>query len=210
MDRTIRVSGEAQLKLRPDTAILALCLEGVGRRYQDAADQADSRLRDLQQLAEREGFACADLKTEHFRIEGRYVYRKHRDGKNEYVQDGYRYCHRLNLRFPLDQEKLARLLQALSEAEPAPEVNVRYTVEDQEAARRELLTQAVADARQKAQVLSTAAGAELGQVLTIADEDSSYDFYNAPVMGVCRDASMAPAGAQMELETTVSITWALV
>jgi len=68
-------------------------------------------------------------------------------------------------------------------------------------------TKAIADARQKAQVFATAAGAKLGRVLAIKDTASG-----APHPMAARMMASAPvpiAAGEQELEVSISVTYAL-
>ena len=91
----------------------------------------------------------------------------------------------MKVEFTSDNDRLGKVLYALANSDLDPEFNISYTVKDQESAKNELLGKAVADAKEKAAVLTQAAGVELKDIQTI---DYSWGEIN---MEVCATNSMA-------------------
>ncbi len=164
--KTIRVTGKGQLKLHPDTSRITMSLEGVCPEYGDALRRSTEETGLLRDLLAGFGFLRSELKTLSFQVDPEY------EGVQEngvYSQRfvGYRYRHRLKVEFPSDNERLGRILFALARCPARPEFSISYTVKDPEAAKNELLAQAVADAKAKAAVLTQAAGVALKELQSI-------------------------------------------
>ena len=155
--RTICVTGKGLLKLSPDTTRIGINLQGLEQDYNEALRRSSEETGFLQQLLTAFGFQPKDLKTLDFSVDTEYE-SEQENGVYRQRFAGYRFRHAMKLDFPSDDELLGRLLYALANCDLHPELSLSYTVSDPEKAKNALLSLAVRDAREKALVLSTAAG----------------------------------------------------
>ncbi len=164
--RTIRVTGKGNLKLRPDVTRIGISLEGVYPEYGEALRRSSEDTEALKDLLGGFGFERSDLKTLHFSVNTEY---EGFDDHGVYRQRliGYRFRHEMKVEFPSDNELLGRLLYALAHSALGPEFRLSYTVSDPEKAKNELLGKAVTDAREKADLLTRAAGVTLKEIRSI-------------------------------------------
>ena len=97
-----------------------------------------------------------------------------RDSHNNFqnVFAGYSFFYRLKLTFDFSSQRLAAVLSAIAGSGANPELNIAFTVKNPAKVHEELLASAAINAREKAEILCRAAGAELGPLLTI---DYSWD-----------------------------------
>lgn len=165
--RTIRVTGKGQLKVRPDTTRITMTLSGVYKEYADTLRHASEDTEALRDLLSGFGFERADLKTLSLNVDTEYE--SYRDKNNDYRQRfvGYRSEHVLKIEFASDNERLGAVLYALAHSAVRPEFRISYTVKDPEAVKNTLLGKAVADAKEKAAVLSQAGGVTLKDIQSI-------------------------------------------
>ena len=180
--RTIRVTGKGTLKLRPDTTRISISLEGLFPEYSETLRRSSEDTERIKDLLARFGFESSELKTLHFSVDTEY------EGVQEqgvYRQRfaGYRFRHQMKLEFPSDNERLGKVLYALANCSVKPEFRLSYTVKDPEAAKNELLGRAVADAREKAAVLTRAGGLNLGAIQSIDYSWGELDFEVRPMNG---------------------------
>ena len=70
--RMIRVTGNGQLKLRPDTTRITMTLTGVYREYADALEHSSLDTETLRTALLPFGFAHEDLKTLQFHVDTEY------------------------------------------------------------------------------------------------------------------------------------------
>ncbi len=162
--RTIRVTGKGQLKVKPDMTRITMSLEGTFPEYSDALRRSAEDTERIKDLLSGFGFERTDLKTLNFNVETEYEsYKEHGTYKQRFV--GYKYHHLMKVEFESDNERLGKLLYALAHCPVKPEFRLSYTVKDPEAAKNELLGKAIADAKEKATVLTTAAGVTLKSML---------------------------------------------
>ncbi len=214
--RTIHVTGKGQLKLKPDTTRITMTLEGIYPEYSDTLQHSSEDTEALRDLLSGFGFARSDLKTLSFGIDTEYEsYREQEVYKQRFL--GYRFRHQLKVEFPSDNQRLGRILYALSNGAVSPEFRLSYTVSDPEAARNELLGKAVQDAKEKAAVLSRAAGVSLRCIESIDYSWGEIDIEYRPMDNMLRVKAAQPLMAasytmdiepdDIELSDTVTVVW---
>ena len=215
MERTIQVTGKGLLKIRPDLTRITIELSGVCREYTDALERSAKDTETLRGVLDALGFAREALKTLSFSVDTEYErYRERNEYKQRFV--GYRYRHEMKLEFSSDNALLGRVLYALAHAPVDPEFRISYTVKDREAAKNRLLDAAVKDAKEKAAILTKAAGAELKELLTIDYSWSEITFTSRPMnrMLACKSEACADEAYDLDIEPddievsdTVTMVW---
>ncbi len=164
--RTIRVTGKGRLSVAPDQTKITITLEGVRPAYAEALARCASDTERLRELFAGFDFEPGDLKTLNFNVDTEYEsYEENGAYKQRLV--GYRYRHLMKVEFPSDNERLGRILYALSTGTINPEFKISYTVRDPESVKNRLLGAAVEDAREKAETLAASAGVSLGRILCV-------------------------------------------
>ena len=164
--RTIRVTGRGQLKVHPDRTRITMELDGVWPEYAETLKRSSKDTEQLKDLLSEYGFARTDIKTLDFHIDPEYEsYKEKCVFKQRLI--GYRYTHVLKIEFDSDRERLANLLFALSHCPSEPEIRISYTVSNPDAVKNTLIGKAVTDAREKASVLTQAAGVALKEIQSI-------------------------------------------
>ena len=164
--RTIRVTGKGQIKVKPDMTRITLSLEGVYPEYDETLRKSSENTESLKDLLSGFGFERSDLKTLYFNVDTEYEsYKDKGTYKQRFV--GYKFSHQMKFEFDSDNDRLGKILYALAHCPASPEFRISYTVKDPEAAKNELLGKAVMDAREKAAVLTKAAGVTLKSIQCI-------------------------------------------
>ena len=164
--RSIRITGKGQIKVRPDTVRITLKLEGLDPEYDRALWHSSQDTEEMKDLLCAFGFDPFDLKTLQFNIETEYESYTENDSYRQRFR-GYRYQHLMKLEFPSDRERLGKVLHALTRSPLEPEFMLSYTVSDPGRVKNELLARAVSDAREKALLISQAAGVLLKDIQSI-------------------------------------------
>jgi uncharacterized protein YggE len=98
-----------------------------------------------------------------------------------------------------ENERLGEVLTALANASVCPMLQLSYTVKDPETAKKALLTAAVADAKEKAQLLAEASGTKLKALQSVdhTAAEPSFEAYPTHML----DADMSAKGRiEMNLE----------
>jgi uncharacterized protein len=165
MDKNIiTIEGNGHLRIQPDLAVITCEVSAVNRSYTEANREMNRRTELLRQALADVGLEKTDLKTLNYAVT-----RHTEHDPKTHVQNfvGYNAHHSLGLRLPLDKERLNVVMEALLVSAADAQVNVSFTMADQEATRTRLLTTAVANARQRAEVIAQAAGVRLGKITNI-------------------------------------------
>ena len=215
--RTIRVTGKGQIKVRPDMTQITMSLEGLYKDYNETLRLSSQDTETLKDILSGFGFERSDLKTLNFSVDTEYESYKDRDGSYKQRFTGYRYRHMLKVEFDSDNERLGKILYALANGNVRPEFRISYTVTDPEATKNTLLGKAVKDAREKASVLTEAAGIGLKDIQSIDYSWGEIDFEYRPMDGgILAERCMAePTAAysldiepdNIEVSDTVTVVW---
>lgn len=216
--RTIRVTGKGQIKVKPDMTRITITLSGLYKDYGETLRRSSDDTEALKDVLSGFGFARSDLKTLSFRVDTEYE--NYRDGNNDYRHRfvGYRFNHVTKVEFASDNDRLGRVLYALAACPVRPEFQISFTVKDPESAKNLLLGKAVADAKEKAAVLSGAAGVALKEIQSIDYSWGEIDFEYRPMNGALlaekclaepMDASydMDIEPDDIEASDTVTVIW---
>ena len=218
--RTIRVTGKGQIKVKPDATRITMTLEGTYPEYGKALRHSSLNTEQLKDVLSAFGFERSDLKTLNFNVETEYENYKDKDTyKQRFV--GYKFRHMMKVEFLSDNERLGKVLYALANCPVKPEFHLSYTVSDTEAAKNELLGKAVTDAKEKAYVLTQAAGVALKDIQSIDYSWGEIDFECHPMSGMlmadkCLAAPMVADGGSydmdiepddIEVSDTVTVHW---
>ncbi len=217
--RTIRVTGKGQIKVKPDMTRITLTLERTFPEYGKALRKSAEDTESLKDLLTAFGFAREDLKTLSFSVDTEYErFQDHGAWRQRLI--GYRYQHVMKVEFDSDNDRLGKVLYALARCPLRPEFRLSYTVKDPEAAKNALLGKAVADAMEKAAVLTRAAGAALKEIQSIDYSWGQINFKVRPMSRMCMDeecASPVTDGAgsydmniepdDIEVSDTVTVLW---
>ncbi len=178
--RTIRITGKGEIKVKPDMTRITVTLEGQNKSYEKTLQKSSEDTDSLKKILSGFGFERSDLKTLQFNVDTEYETVKERGAYNQRFV-GYKYRHVMKVEFPSDNDRLGKILFALANSSVQPEFRISYTVSDPEAAKNALLADAVADAKEKAAVLSQAAGVVLKDIQNIDYSWEKIDFEVGPI-----------------------------
>ena len=218
--RTVRVTGKGNMKIRPDLTRVTVTLTEVCREYAEALKRSSEDTERIKDILSAFGFERADLKTLNFSVDVEYEgYTENGAYKQRLV--GYRYRHTMKVEFASDNERLGKVLYALANSELCPELNIGYTVKNQEAAKNELIGKAVSDAKEKAAALARASGVTLKDIQTIDYSLSGINMEVRPMNSVMAKRNMSADCAEesysidmepddITVSDTVTVVWEIV
>ncbi len=181
MERTIRITGKGNLLVKPDTVRLIMTMEGVYKNYDMAVEKSAQMTEEMKDLFEELGFSRESVKTLYFNINTEYERYQTKDKSWKRRFEGYKLVHRIKIEFPADNKRLGKVLYALGHSALEPELLIEYTVAEPEKYKNELLTKAVLDSKQKAEVLVKAAEVSLGDIVTIDYSWGEIEFVTRPM-----------------------------
>ncbi|MCM2452828.1 SIMPL domain-containing protein [Agrobacterium vitis] len=212
-EAVINVSGEGEVSLAPDMALMQL---GVVTEATEAAqalkDNNEALAKVLKSLKDK-GLADRDLQTSGFQITPRY--RQEPEDKTDSrppVIDGYSVSNGLTIRVR-DLSKLGGVIDTSVGLGVKQGGEIRFTNDKPDSAIDEARKSAMADAMAKAKVLTQAAGVKLGRIISI-NENSARPFEQGMMMKARMAQDMAPAPTPMAAgeniyRVTVNVSFAL-
>ncbi len=216
--RTIRVTGKGQIKVKPDMTRITITLEGMYPDYAETLRHSSEDTDSLKDVLAAFGFERTDLKTLSFNVDTEYEsYKDHGAYKQRFV--GYRFRHLIKMEFDSDNERLGKILYTLGNCELKPEFRISYTVKDPEAAKNELLGKAVKDAKEKAAVITAAAGVTLKDIQNIDYSWGEIELEVSPINRLMKACAPAPSACEdtcydldiepddIEVADTVTVVW---
>ena len=167
MTRTIKVTGKSNVQASPDYTRISLTISDTLKEYDACLAKSVEDMNIIVECIKGFGFERNELKTSSFEIERKTEgYRdKKDDWKYRFV--GYEYTENLNFTFKNDNERLGKILFALAHLSIIPEINISYFCSDMEIVKNQLLELAIKDAKKKAELLTSASGVKLCEILDI-------------------------------------------
>ena len=214
MPKTITVKGVGKVSASPDSVVLSMTLESRNMNYEKAMNKAAESIDQLNTALEIVGFEKKAVKTTGFNVRADYEYRQNKSGKSERVFTGYVVYHNLKVEFDLDSRRLAEALSAVGNCIAHPQLSVAFTVKDTTAINEEMLRSATNNAKNKAEILCSASGQELGELLSIDYSWGEMRVFSDTRYELADDCLAAPTGPCIDIEPddidisdTVTFVW---
>ena len=186
--RTITVSGEGHIDVEPDMAVVRFGIVSIADQPEDARSQnAEAAARAMNAVREL-GIEDRYIQMETLRLQ---PHREWVDEDRRWVERGYEAIRQVVVDVH-DLEMLPTLVAEVVQQGANRLEQVSYDLEDRDAARNEALRAAVENAREKARIVASTLGEELGPVQNLHEQ--SFDFPR-PVMDM-RQNMMAAEKAE--------------
>lgn len=220
--RTISVTGMAERKVVPDEAHLNVNLNAMEMTLGAAKSAHDAKLNKLMGIIRGAAIDEKKVSTQSSGTQPIYTYESDAQGQSKRIFKGYRVQTMLDITVS-DTTKLSSLMDQISGAgfeqgantEWGDLMNMYYTISNPEAVKEEMLVDAIANAKAKAQRMANAAGAALARVYSIT-EGSAPTFQPRPMPMMAMAKSMdarveaaAPPAGEQELNSTVTVVYEL-
>ena len=202
---TISVTGEATITAPPDLAQIDAGVTTDAKTAHEASSANNDAMGKVLLALKGAGISEKDYQTSQVSLQPQYSSSQSRPGPN--VLTGYRATNRVTIKVR-DILKVASVIDAVVGAGANDLGGISFTVSNASKLLDDARSQAIADARRKAEIYAKAAGVTLGAPVSIAEEGTP-----APVMYRRAAAPMA-AGAPIApgeetLRVTVGVSWAI-
>jgi uncharacterized protein len=199
----ISVTGEATVSVPPDLAQVDAGVTSDAKTAREASDANSAAMGKVLLALKSAGIEQKDYQTSRLSLQPEYA--PNRQGPSPVV--GYRASNRVTIRVR-DVTKVANVIDTLVGAGANDIGGINFMVSQASKLLDDARTQAVADARRKAEIYAKAAGATLGAPLSISEEGAAA----RPVFRAKIAAEMAAAPVAQGEETlsvTVNVSWAI-
>jgi uncharacterized protein YggE len=208
-DIGIWVTGEGEVTVVPDVAILSLGVEAQAATVAEAQQQAAEAMDAVMNVLDDGGIAEEDIQTQYYSIQPVWSWD---DDKDQQILIGYRVTNTATVKVR-DMDGVGSIIDAaVAAGGDYIRINgISFTVDEPEAYYEEIRGKAMADAKAKAQQLAELGGVKLGKPTYIAE----YDGYTSPV--VYRDVEVAEGASvttdispgEMEIQLTVQVVYSI-
>ncbi|MEE3234601.1 MAG: SIMPL domain-containing protein [Candidatus Latescibacterota bacterium] len=192
----IHVSGTGQISASPDIAYAQLGIQTFSVQLDEALTANNKLMASINNALQNAGVSNTDIVTTQFNVNPQYDYEKDsRELLGYWVNNQIRVtCRELT--------KIGNLLQIAVDAGANTVNGIQFSIEDTEALRAQARSLAVADARQRAETLATAAGVKLGQAIDIRESSNDYPLYARAEFDLAQGAVPIESG---QLDVTISV-----
>jgi uncharacterized protein len=202
---TISVTGEASTSAPPDLARIEAGVTTDAKTAREASNANNDAMGKMLLALKSSGIAEKDYQTSQVSLQPQYA-NQSRPGPN--VLTGYRATNRVTVKIR-DILKVASVIDGLVAAGANDLGGISFSVSNASKLLDDARTQAIADARRKAEIYAKAAGVTLGTPVSISEEGGG----GPPVMYRRAAAPMAAgvpvAPGEETLHIAVSVTWAI-
>ena len=202
----IYVSGRAVVQATPDIARAQVGVQTFAETLEEALVDNNARTEAVLASLKASGIAAEDLQTSQLNISPRYDFDE--EGRTQ-VLVGYW----VNNSVAVDIRDLDRVGEALQAAVEAGANNVNslfFGLDDEREVKAQARTEAVADARTRAQTLAVAAGVELGKVLSVREISGGGPVFARGNFDEVADEARVPIEiGQLEIGAQVEVVYAI-
>lgn len=167
MSRKISIKGTGKVSVSVDYIQIRITVEGKNKNYEKAVLEASKLVSKLEDSLIKVGFEKSDLKTENYGVQRDYNYIPNKKGLPDRKDNGFVCRHVLKLEFDFENKKLTDTVSAITSCIAESKMEVLFTVKDKDAVNEQLLSSVASNAKQKAEILCSAAGSKLGQLISI-------------------------------------------
>lgn len=213
-EKTIRVMGSGHISVKPDTTWLRFDVESLHEDYEKAYGAASVGNAGIRNALKELSIDPDSLKTVDFRIRKKFESVRIKDSWKD-VFKGFELHQTLRIELPIDGKMTSQVLFALGKAWPDLGVDISYVRKDVEQVKLDMLENAVKDAKKKAQIMASALGYTLGDVVSIDYSRRSIDInYHEDRLMCCKsELDSAPSvdisPEDVETMDTVETVWTL-
>jgi uncharacterized protein len=198
-------TGTAVVRQAPDRAFLVLATELHASQPSGAQQQAAQAMTSVRQKLKAAGVADEAVKTLSYTLREEFDYVNNRRTSRGYVASN-------TIELRIDQiDQVGRLLDVAVQSGATTVSDIRFDLKDRDAAERQALRLAVADARSRAEAIAAGAGRSLGPIVRI-DEQGPHFPIPRPTMMAARAEAMPDTPitpGEIEVRASVTLTVAL-
>jgi uncharacterized protein YggE len=201
-DKLVTVTGEATVAIAPDAAVIRIGVNSQGKTAREASDANAKQMTSVLAAIKDAGVADRDVQTSRLSLQPQYDPNK--SGTARLL--GFQVTNQLTVKIH-DIDKLPTFLDRAIAAGANEMSGIEFVVSEQSKLLDQARDDAITDGHRKAELYAKAAGARIGQVLSIVEEGSSAP--PRPVQAM-RAAGVPIAPGEQTLRAVVTVTYALI
>jgi uncharacterized protein len=202
----ISVSGEAHISVPPDLAEVDGGVTSEAKTAREASEANNAAMGKVLLALKAAGIAEKDLQTSRLSLQPQSAPNRVSGGPMQIV--GYRASNRVSIRVR-DVSKVAGVIDTLVGAGANEIGGINFVVSEASKLLDEARTEAIADARRKAEIYAKAAGVTLGAPIDISEGGGGPVQMPFRKMAVGMAAAAPVAQGEETLQVSVSVSWAI-
>jgi len=202
--RTISLVATGAVKTTPDKVDISTGVTSEAKSAREALDQNTEAMAKVVEALKGEGIEPKDTQTTNFSVSP--VYEQRNEGTAPFIV-GYRVTNAVRITVR-DTKKLGAILDKVVSLGANQIDSIEFGVEEPEVLKDEARKLALKTVTDNAKLYAEAAGVGLGQILSISEEESSYQPRFAPAatrMEMAKDVPIEAGTASVEVR--VRVTW---
>ncbi len=204
--RNISLAASGITKTTPDMVEIATGVTSEAPSARAALDKNTEAMTKVVEALKGEGIESKDIQTVNFSVGP--VYEQKAEGKPPVVV-GYRVTNQVSIRVR-DTAKLGAILDKVVSLGANQIDSIMFGIEEPEALKDEARKLALKNVTENAKLYAEAAGVELGPILSITEEESSYQPYLTRAAAQVEMAKDVPIEAgTASVEVRVRVSWEL-
>jgi uncharacterized protein YggE len=202
--RSITVSASGHVAAEPDQARITSGVTAEAATASQALARNSEVMKKVIDGLKESGIEAKDIQTTSFRVEPRYT--RPREGEAPTI-DGYRVVNQVEI-VARNLDRLGEILDRLVSLGANEMAGLSFEVSKAETLRDEARKEAVANAKRRAELYAAAAGAEVGEVISI-QEGGEMGPRPMPMARAMKAEAVPLERGTETLEASVTVTWAL-
>jgi uncharacterized protein YggE len=204
--RTLSLSAAGAVKTTPDKVDISTGVTSEAKTAREALDQNTEAMTKVVEALKAEGIEAKDIQTTNFSVSPVYEQKPY-DKPAPPVVVGYRVTNQVRITLH-DIKALGAILDKVVSLGANQIDSIAFGVDEPEALKDEARKLALKNVTENARLYAEAAGVGLGPILSISEEESSYQprFAAAPAaMEMAKDVPIEAGTATVEMR--VRVTW---
>ncbi len=201
---TVTASGSGESVAAPDVAEMYFGVTVQSDEAGDALSKANAIAEEVAAAVKGAGVASEDIQTANVS-----VYPEQSYSGDKPVITGYRASIQVRAKIR-DIEKIGDVIGAASEAGANEIGGPSFMLDDDADVRNEAIELAIADARERAEVMAKAAGKDLGEIISVSETGLSTPiYYRAAAESMDAAGSVAIEPGQLDITASVTVVFEL-
>lgn len=201
-DKLVTVTGEATVSVAPDAAVIRIGVTTAGKTAREASEVNARQMTAVLAAIRQSGIPDRDVQTSFLSVQPQY--NPNESGTARLT--GFQVTNRVTVTIR-DVDSLPAILDRAIAAGANEMSGIEFIVTEQSKMLDQARSEAIADARRKAELYAQAAGARLGPVISIAEDGPSPP--PRPVMQAMRAGAVPVAPGEQTLRATVTVSYQL-
>ena len=205
IDRTVTVSAAGQVSAEPDMARISTGVVTEAATAREALTRNSDAMAKLIAGLKDNGIDAKDIQTSSFSIDPRY--NNPLEGQTAVIT-GYRVANQVEVT-ARDLERLGEVMDSLVVLGANQMNGLTFDVSKAETLKDDARKEAIANALRRAKLYAGAAGAEVGEVIAIAEDAAQFQPVVAGMDRAMKSEAVPIERGSQTLEARVTVTWSL-